>query len=147
VGRSDGPIATTVKLPAAVRGRSVRLRWREVTDRSRASVGASIDDVRVTVAAPQANPGVDRPFNGTPGDDDIRLTDAPDARVQLWVNHQLAGTFARDDRFILHGLAGHDTIVNESAAANVLFFGDDGADTLIGGAGDDVLVGGAGDDR
>jgi Ca2+-binding RTX toxin-like protein len=68
------------------------------------------------------------------------------------------GAYAPNDRLVVNGLAGSDTIdasgVSAGAAMLTLDGGDnddvliggDGDDTLVGGAGDDVLIGGPGND-
>ena len=45
-----------------------------------------------------------------------------------------------------YGFGGDDSLDSGSSAANVVFNGGDGDDTLIGGSGNDVANGGAGDD-
>ena len=151
INTSDGQRNVTVNLPAAARGATVRFRFREVTDRSRASAGATLDNVRVTATAaggPATGPGVDRVIDATPGNDDIRLLDAPGGKIDVQVNGQSRGLFSPADRLILHAGDGDDTIENASANAKYVFaFGGNGRDTLTGGTGDDVLVGGVGDDR
>jgi len=53
------------------------------------------------------------------------------------------GDWQDDDRIIVNGTAGNDTVVGTSR--NDVLSGDAGEDTLTGGAGDDTLDGGTGD--
>jgi hypothetical protein len=153
VDSSAGPQTVAVDLPATVAGQTVRLRFREVTDRSRASAGAILDDFRITADLPRAggpgggNPG-DGAIRGTPGADDIRLVDAPGGRVLVTVNGVAVRTFAANEPIVVRAGDGDDTVdASACAATRLTIFGDAGRDTIAGGAGDDVLVGGSGDDR
>jgi Ca2+-binding RTX toxin-like protein len=82
---------------------------------------------------------------GTTGDDAIRFEGLKGGSVDAYLNNVLLGTFRPSLRLIALGRAGNDRI--ESAAnMPVLFYGNGGDDTLVGGSGGSVLVGGDGND-
>jgi uncharacterized delta-60 repeat protein len=66
------------------------------------------------------------------------------------LNGVTVGSFLRTDvtgRLIAHGLDGADRVtISAMVATAASLFGEDGNDTLTGGAGDDLLIGGSGRD-
>jgi Ca2+-binding RTX toxin-like protein len=83
---------------------------------------------------------------GFSGPDNISLN--PDGGgVAVTYNGYRHGSFNFDGSIVAFGQGGNDTIaVHSSITRSAMLFGQDGDDTLIGGAGSDVLVGGAGHD-
>ncbi|WP_424989957.1 hypothetical protein [Fluviibacterium sp. S390] len=75
--------------------------------------------------------------SGTRGFDKAQINDAGGTSVTLtgWSGVER-----------INGFTGDDTIDGSSQTTGLLLFGDDGDDTLTGGAGNDVLIGGNGDD-
>lgn len=67
--------------------------------------------------------------------------------VSVTINGILRGTFQPTGRVVVYGLASDDNLeVSGSLIVSSWLYGNDGNDTLTGGAGHDFLFGGAGDD-
>jgi Ca2+-binding RTX toxin-like protein len=70
-----------------------------------------------------------------------------DAGLQVYRNGVLVGSFVTDEKLVVDGLEGADTMeVIGAVETSIWFYGGAGDDRLKGGKGNDVLLGGSGDD-
>ncbi len=93
-------------------------------------------------------------FFGTPGNDVIRVNreqDNGEVYVVAWINGvRSKDKYSAGETIIVHGDKGNDTIVildNAGSSWEANLFGDEGDDSLTGGAKPDVIHGGPGADR
>jgi len=86
---------------------------------------------------------------GSSGKDKIEFKSADrSGSIVVIINGTTIGTFTPTGRIIAYGQAGDDQItVDPRVTLSTQLFGDEGNDTLQGGAGSNILVGGDGDDR
>jgi PKD repeat protein len=107
----------------------------------------------ITVTGAQVTPDPEDPgastliVSGGPLDDVIFISGGNGKNIVVTVNGVVAGTFDPNGRVIVRGGDGDDTIVADGRlTVPVLFFGEDGNDSLAGGGAEAILVGGDGDD-
>lgn len=88
-------------------------------------------------------------FHGTPGNDLIRISWLP-GKVVFQINGKVLVTeFQNCQTIFVYAGAGNDQVIMEESGGahwKARFFGEKGADFLMGGMADDVLDGGAGRD-
>jgi Ca2+-binding RTX toxin-like protein len=89
--------------------------------------------------------------NGTAGDDKINVVSSGSSVMVNGLPAQvtIAGAEAANDRLVVNGGAGNDTIDASKLKAgliNLTINGGDGDDTVIGSAGNDTVIGGRGND-
>lgn len=85
-------------------------------------------------------------INGTAGNDHITVESLTD-RVQVTVNDSTWDLPRKSvKRIEVHGDAGDDTIEIGPDLPSARLYGDDGNDSILGGAGNDTMHGGAGND-
>lgn len=86
---------------------------------------------------------------GTIGGDDMGVRfRARDSRVVVWIgNESRAYAPSKIKRIALFGRAGNDTMTIGEGIRGAYIGGEDGHDTLTGGALDDIIVGGLGADK
>ena len=118
--------------------------------------GTDVTQVAIDLAAPAGSgQGDGQPdtviVNGTAGDDTIKVASSGTSVVVNGLAAQVTinGAEAGNDKLVINGLSGNDTIdasrLNDGQV-NLTLNGGDGNDTIIGSAGNDLVNGGHGND-
>jgi Ca2+-binding RTX toxin-like protein len=85
---------------------------------------------------------------GTPSADTIKVVyGGSQGKVTVFFGSTNKGTFNFTGKILVYGQAGNDTInIDPKITRTAFIYGEDGKDSITGGAGNDVIIGGNGND-